>query len=797
MYRWFGGFWLVVVISIPALGQTQYPIFTEDFESGLDGWTVLAYDPTGGVNNNTPLVFDSTGAGIYGANIGYPGSQAVGFSSNLAPWDGQQPQWIEIQWPGLLEPGVYDVVIVVDRYVYLDTDDPPDGPGDEDQYGAGDRIYVLTDSKYDNPVMNYDGDMGTDGARWSKWSNKEAGIWEIGAVRRGQDIETTTGNVELRLLFHEKYPHYNTVAWDNLTLTLRQPGGAVVFTYPAGTAGTLTTRTDADNGVITLQAGHGLQPNDMVDVSWAGPAGSGGIRRMKVSSVSGNDVTVWAAVGASDALPAQGTAVVVNKPEDFEDGLAGWTSKLYGPEPNDTPSLFSDTDPLLYDNVDNPGSQSAGFSSNMAVMDFTPAAWMQQQFPAAVPGGETYLVTFEYDCYVYRKMREDNDEPALFPASGEGLYGPQIPFSGQVLSQSAGYSSNLPETDGTSEWLQMQWPAQLNPGTYDITLEVDLYLYKDPSITDQYGYGSRLYVLTDQYYDNPGWNFDGPDPYSEVPPKGFRATTWLNSQNGTWARKVINKTGINTTTGNIELRLLSHDKNPKAQSTAWDNIVLTIRPAGGGDPVFVYTEDFESGLGSWKAMTYGEVDRGDAWGVGNRMYVLTDDQYNQPLWDFDHGDRGNGFSVDYWPGWLNDVLDWSFNGRWRHVVTQQTITTATGNIEVRLLQHDKHPGPQAVAWDNLSLTLTRVPPPCGDNRFDRDGDGDVDQADFAVLQACYTGDGDPAFLFDAPACFCLDTNNDLDVDQTDLLAFENCASGAGVAADLACDDSLPPPVVPE
>lgn len=313
---------------------------------------------------------------------------------------------------------------------------------------------------------------------------------------------------------------------------------------------------------------------------------------MKVSSVSENEVTVWAAVGAADALPAQGTAVVVNKPEDFEDGLAGWTTKLYGPKPNDTPILFSATDPLLYDNVDNPGSQSAGFSSNMAEMDFTGAAWMQQQFPAAVPAGETYVATFEYDCYVY----------------------------------------------------------------------------KEP---------------------------------------------------------------------------------------------------------------------------------GDPWGVGNRMYVLTDDQYNQPLWDFDNGDRGNGFSVDYWPGWLNNTVDWSLNGHWQHVVTQQTISTTTGNIEVRLLQHDKHPGPQAVAWDNLSLTLTRVPPPCGDNRFDRDGDGDVDQADFAALQMCFTGDGDPAFLFDAGACFCFDTNNDLDVDQTDLLAFENCASGPGVAADQACDDSLPPPVVPD
>ncbi len=789
MDRWFLG--VLVIAAVPGLvfGQTEYPIFAENFESGLGAWTVLSYDAAGGVNNNSPVVFDSTGAGIYGANSGYPGSQSVGFSSNLSPWDGQQPQWIEIQWPGLLAPGVYDVVIVVDRYVYLDDDEPPNGPGDDDPYGIGERIYVLTDGKYDNPVMNYDGDMGADGARWSKWSNKEIGIWEIGAIKRAQDIQTTTGNVELRLLFHEKYAHYNTVAWDNLTLSLRQPGGAIVFTYPAGTAGTLTTRTDADNGVVTLGAGHGLQPNDMVDVSWVGPAGSGGIRRMTVSSVSGNDVTVSATVGASDALPAQDTAVVVNKPEDFEDGLAGWTAKLWGGGVNnDTPQTFTSADPDLYWNVNNPGTTSAGFSSNMEYKDFTSAAWMQQQFPVAVTPG-TYDVKFEYDAYVYRYPAPNYDEFELFAGpSGTGIYGPNTGYPG---SQSVGVSYDPPTHDGTQYiWIQQLHPAAVpaDPDlgtTYDVRLEGDVYVYLENG-SGQWQSGSLILFLTDDKYDKP----EDLNPDGDVSP-GFRKSTWNHESAGTWLH-IDQTAAVTTKSGNIEVRLLAWDKMqvaPGEFTIAWDNIKFTVSEAGGGPVVYTIEDDFELGYDDW---TVKVRNTSDPWGAGNRMYVLTDDQYDQRWWDFDHGDRGLGFSLEYWPGRINDVTDWSLNGVWQHVIHETQMTTLTGNIEVRLLHHDKNSGAQAVAWDNLSLTFTTIPPPCGQLRFDRDADGDVDHADFALLQLCYTGDGNA--MLDQPACFCFDTDNDLDVDQADLLAFEGCASGPGVVADETCDDSLPPAV---
>lgn len=76
----------------------------------------------------------------------------------------------------------------------------------------------------------------------------------------------------------------------------------------------------------------------------------------------------------------------------------------------------------------------------------------------------------------------------------------------------------------------------------------------------------------------------------------------------------------------------------------------------------------------------------------------------------------------------------------------------------------------------------------GDSGIEAEGDGDVDQQDFAVFQACYTGTGDPGGVFDRPGCGCLDWNGDGDIDGDDFAKFEFCASGPGIPADPQCDD---------
>lgn len=73
---------------------------------------------------------------------------------------------------------------------------------------------------------------------------------------------------------------------------------------PAGTAGTLTTRTDNDTGVATLDSGHGLSTADVVDVYW-----DGGMRYGMLATVDGDAITVDG--GAGDDLPSQDDAVVV------------------------------------------------------------------------------------------------------------------------------------------------------------------------------------------------------------------------------------------------------------------------------------------------------------------------------------------------------------------------------------------------------------------------------------------------------------------------------------------------------
>lgn len=96
-----------------------------------------------------------------------------------------------------------------------------------------------------------------------------------------------------------------------------------------------------------------------------------------------------------------------------------------------------------------------------------------------------------------------------------------------------------------------------------------------------------------------------------------------------------------------------------------------------------------------------------------------------------------------------------------------------------------------------------IPPcACPDPFADADRDGDVDQADFAVLQICLTGADDPGELFDPAKCNCFDRDQmdadpqfrpsidgDDDVDATDLDAFEACASGPGIPANVNCDDT--------
>jgi hypothetical protein len=101
-----------------------------------------------------------------------------------------------------------------------------------------------------------------------------------------------------------------------------------------------------------------------------------------------------------------------------------------------------------------------------------------------------------------------------------------------------------------------------------------------------------------------------------------------------------------------------------------------------------------------------------------------------------------------------------------------------------------------VDCDDTDCHIPGVCPGCYHSPvFDVNDDGDVDQSDFAILQACITGTGDPAGLFPSLSedCRCMDVSGasgqpDDALVQQDLVAFELCASGPGIPADPACDD---------
>lgn len=82
-----------------------------------------------------------------------------------------------------------------------------------------------------------------------------------------------------------------------------------IVVVPAAKSGQLTTRTDADTGVLTMAGGHGIQQGDRLDVYWGSFSGR---RGLEVTSVDGNLVSIDG--GAGDDLPTNLTAITAAVP---------------------------------------------------------------------------------------------------------------------------------------------------------------------------------------------------------------------------------------------------------------------------------------------------------------------------------------------------------------------------------------------------------------------------------------------------------------------------------------------------
>lgn len=154
---------------------------------------------------------------------------------------------------------------------------------------------------------------------------------------------------------------------------------------------------------------------------------------------------------------------------------------------------------------------------------------------------------------------------------------------------------------------------------------------------------------------------------------------------------------------------------------------------------------------------------------------------------------GTGFIQGVTQVWLKAAGEPNIQGNNVDVIDSEHLvcnfnipeTAADGFRDVVVITCPESPGTLVAGFAIGTL--------CKDPRFDADGDTDVDMADFAVFQRCYTGDNDPSGRYDMEKCACFNADGDTDVDLTDLVAFQACAAGPGVAADPACDNPAAAP----
>lgn len=85
------------------------------------------------------------------------------------------------------------------------------------------------------------------------------------------------------------------------------------FSPAAGNAGTLTTRSDATTGTLTLNDGHTIETGDTVDIHWVASGTNYCQRDCTVGTVSGNSVPFSGGVGTD--LPAVSSSVVCTEQE--------------------------------------------------------------------------------------------------------------------------------------------------------------------------------------------------------------------------------------------------------------------------------------------------------------------------------------------------------------------------------------------------------------------------------------------------------------------------------------------------
>lgn len=155
---------------------------------------------------------------------------------------------------------------------------------------------------------------------------------------------------------------------------------------PAAKTGTLTTRTDANTGIVTAQAGHGFITGDTIDVYWGA-----GLHSSMTATASGNAITLDGGEGTD--LPVTTTPVTLSKRVAIEQGFDGalLTLMLVGLSQRGSVRFQDDTVPVLSVNL--PGSEAYSWASGLGVVNPLAATTVVQIFCSNQSSSSTNTIT--------------------------------------------------------------------------------------------------------------------------------------------------------------------------------------------------------------------------------------------------------------------------------------------------------------------------------------------------------------------------------------------------------------------
>jgi len=124
-------------------------------------------------------------------------------------------------------------------------------------------------------------------------------------------MSVTLTNSDMCTVLGYQFPNRETVSAD----------GSIIKTVSVAAAktGTLTTRTDANTGELTMAASHGITTGARLDLYWSG----GSRRGITVGTVATNAVPID--LGAGDDLPADETVITAMVPTEEAFAVSGST----------------------------------------------------------------------------------------------------------------------------------------------------------------------------------------------------------------------------------------------------------------------------------------------------------------------------------------------------------------------------------------------------------------------------------------------------------------------------------------